>query len=127
MHNDPTESERNILDAYASKVHMVRCEVASESLYKSWNRAILQASGEYVACWNVVDLRTGDSLEKMIGTLDRHTNVGWTYGDFVITNRFGHTSGTHVEAVEWTRALGSSGAIGGPFFMWRRNLVLIVG
>jgi glycosyltransferase involved in cell wall biosynthesis len=127
VHNDPTESERNILDEYSLKVRMVRCEVARENLYKSWNRAILQSSGEYVACWNVDDLRTVDSLEKMIFTLDRHTTVGWTYGDFVITNRFGSTSGAYVQAVEWTRALGSSGAIGGPFFMWRRNIVSKVG
>lgn len=127
VHNDPTESERAILDGFASRISMVRCEVPRESLYASWNRAMAQSSGDYLACWNADDLRVADSLERMVRILDGDSGLGWTYGDFAISRAFGQMEGRVVPTPEWTRELGTRGAIGGAFFMWRRNLLSSVG
>lgn len=127
VHNDPTDAERDILNHYAQRITMVRCETPRESLYASWNRALAQSRGEYVACWNVDDLRVANSLELMACTLDTDPGIGWTYGDFSITHAFGRKEGKRISTPEWSRELGTKGAIGGPFFMWRRSLVDRVG
>jgi len=127
VHNDPTEEERAIIDEFATRIHMVRCEVPRESLYTSWNRAIAQSTGDYLVCWNADDLRTTNSLECMANTLNKDSLVGWTYGDFLISKVFGEMRGKAINSPEWSRELGTRGAIGGPFFMWRRNLISSVG
>ena len=127
VHNDPTPGERSILDAFDGRIRMIRSETERESLYKSWNRAIAQSSGDYLACWNADDLRTPDSLERMARTLDEDSEAGWTYGDFLISRCHGNRTGRHVRSVEWSRDRATRGAIGGPFFVWRRNLLEQVG
>lgn len=125
--NDPVEVERKVLDRYSAKIRIVRCETPREPLYASWNRAIKQSSGEYLACWNVDDLRTEDSLERMVQTLDSFPDTGWTYGDFVVSRAFGEKHGKKVITPAWSLELATHGAIGGPFFMWRRSLMEKVG
>lgn len=127
VHNDPTEGERAIIDEFETRLRMVRCERPRESLYASWNRAITQSTGEYLVCWNPDDLRTKNSLENMVRTLDNDPECGWTYGDFSVSRVFGLREGRRITTPEWSRELGSRGAIGGPFFMWRRSLVSTVG
>jgi len=127
VHNDPTKKEKEIIDQYASRLNMVYQEVKLESLYKSWNRAITQSSGKYLSCWNVDDLRVNDSVERMSVTLDNNPDVGFTYGDFLIVNKFGKSIGKNISTPEFTKHLGTTGAIGGPFFMWRRSLIKDVG
>ena len=127
VHNLPSDVERVILDLFSKKIQMVRIETQRESLYKSWNRAIAQSNGEYLVCWNVDDLREADSLERMAKVLDADSSLGWTYGDFAITNFFGDKFGRRLIAPEWSKELATRGAIGGPFFMWRRNLLNKVG
>lgn len=127
VHNDPTNAERGILDQYSKRIQMVRSETSRERLYASWNRAIAQSGGDYLACWNVDDLRVSDSLERMTGALDADSEFGWTYGDFVVTNEFGSKKGYTVITPEWSRDLATRGAIAGPFFLWRRDLMDKVG
>ena len=127
VHNDPSEEERAIIDKFSGRIRMVRCEIPRERLYASWNRAIAQSHGEYLVCWNVDDLRSPDSLERMAWTLDDQPEAGWTYGDFVVSRSFGTLDGRRVTAPEWTRDLATRGAIGGSFFMWRRSLLGSVG
>ena len=127
IHNNPSSIERKIVQKYSEKLNIVYKEVNLESLYESWNRAILQSSGKYLACWNIDDLRDNDSLERMARTLDKNKDVGFTYGDFVIVNKFNKTVGKNISTPEFTKHLGTTGAIGGPFFMWRRNLLKDIG
>lgn len=127
VHNDPTDAERQILDRFSKTLSIIRCEAQRESLYSSWNRAISQSKAQYLVCWNVDDLRTADSLEKMVRTLDKNAHIGWTYGDFMVSSTFGAKSGRVVYTPEWSKDEATSGAIGGPFFMWRRSLVTTVG
>ena len=127
VHNDPTNAERDILDEYATQIQMVRTETSRERLYVSWNRSIAQSRGDFLACWNVDDLRIEDSLERMTMSLEADIESGWTYGDFVVTNQFGSQKGHTVVTPEWSRHLATRGAIGGPFFLWRRRLMHKVG
>lgn len=127
VHNAPSDVERAILDRFSGKIQMVRSETPRESLYASWNRAIAQSHGDYLVCWNVDDLRVADSLERMAKALDEDSGLGWTYGDFAISNIFGEKTGNRVATPEWSRELATRGAIGGPFFMWRRDLMSKVG
>ncbi len=126
-HNDPSAEERSIIDEFSCKIKIIRCEMPRESLYASWNRAIAQSHGEYLACWNADDLRLPDSLERMARTLNDQPQTGWTYGDFVLSRSFGTLAGRLVTTPEWTSHSATRGAIGGPFFMWRRSLLNSVG
>lgn len=127
VHNNPSEQEIQVLEKYRDRLNIVYTAVDLEPLYKSWNRAIDQSSGRYLACWNVDDLRTPDSIEKMAKVLDGSDDVGFTYGDIIIVDEFGKKSGKYIRAPEWSFELGTTGAIGGPFFMWKKGLINKVG
>ena len=127
IHNNPTQKEKDIIESYKNRLNIVYTAVDLEPLYKSWNRAIEQSSGKYLACWNVDDLRTPDSVEKMAKVLDENDDIGFTYGDIIIVDEFGKKSGKYIRAPEWSFELGTTGAIGGPFFMWKKELINKVG
>lgn len=127
VHNAPTNNEKLIIKKYIKKLNIIYQEVELEPLYMSWNKAILQSTGEYIACWNVDDLREYDSIEKMAKTLDENDHIGFTYGDIIIVNSFGEKNGKYIKTPEFNKYLGTTGAIGGPFFMWRRRLIGEVG
>ena len=127
VHNEPTKEEKNIIIKYKDKLNIIYMEVPLEPLYISWNRAIMQSNGKYIACWNVDDLREYDSIARMIRTLESNQDVGFTYGDIIIVNKFGSKSGRYIKTQNFTKKLGTTGAIGGPFFMWRRSLIDKVG
>ena len=127
VHNEPTQKEKEIINKYKNRLNIIYQEVSLESLYESWNRSIKQSSGEYLACWNVDDLREYDSIKRMVETLDKNPDVGFTYGDIIVVNEFGKKNGKYIKTLEFSKHLGTTGAIGGPFFMWRRKLIEKVG
>ena len=61
VHNEPSIIEKKIINKYKKKLNIIYQEVEREPLYKSWNRAINQSTGEYLVCWNVDDLREKDN------------------------------------------------------------------
>ena len=123
VHNEPNEIECQILERFSKKIPIVKCSVQRENLYSSWNRALAQSTAPYVACWNVDDTRAPDSLERMAEMLDSNPICGWTYGDFVVTHEFCSQKGRMAHTPEWSLEHSTNGAIGGPFFMWRRSLM----
>ena len=127
VHNSPSLDEKLIIENYKSKINIKYQEVDRESLYKSWNRAIKQSTGKYLVCWNVDDLREKDSISRMVKTLEENKNIGFTYGDFIITKNFGSIEGKYVISSDFKKEIGLTSAIGGPFFMWRKNLIPKVG
>jgi glycosyltransferase involved in cell wall biosynthesis len=127
IHNKATQKEKIIIDSFRGKLNIIYQEVPLEPLYVSWNRAILQSSADYIACWNVDDLREYNSVERMIKTLDENSKAGFTYGDIIIVNEFCKKEGRYIKTPKYTKSLGTTGAIGGPFFMWRRSLLHKVG
>jgi cellulose synthase/poly-beta-1,6-N-acetylglucosamine synthase-like glycosyltransferase len=127
VHNSPRLDEKLIIEDYKSKINIKYQEVDRESLYKSWNKAIKQSTGKYLVCWNVDDLREKDSIYKMVKTLDENKSIGFTYGDFIITKNFGTKVGEYINTPDFKKKIGLTSAIGGPFFMWRKNLIPKVG
>ena len=63
----------------------------------------------------------------MVKTLDKNENIGFTYGDFIITKSFGSETGRYIKVPDYNPNLGKSIAIGGPFFMWKKELVTKIG
>jgi glycosyltransferase involved in cell wall biosynthesis len=129
VHNEPTDDELAIVAAFVDRhpglvAHLV---VPRESLAVSTNRALVAARGEYVAIWNVDDLRTPDSLEACARTLDRCPEAAFTYGDYLLVDRWQATDGPRVTPPEFERREFTRSMHLGPFYMWRRSLCEEIG
>jgi len=130
-HNEPTEQELVWVSEFQKKYpgrlkHIVVNPV--EPIGTSMNRCIRESDSEYVAIWNVDDLRPPDSLESQLATLTEQ-NCDITYGDFIIVNSFPSTEGKYVNQtwydqweIEYTRSM-----ILGPFPMWKKALCTKAG
>jgi glycosyltransferase involved in cell wall biosynthesis len=89
VHNDATEEELDILSRFIQpNMQVLHILVEREGLYASWNRAAMAASGEYLAIWNVDDIRTPDSLAAQKAALEQ-SNAAMCYGDFYGTRTYG--------------------------------------
>ena len=89
VHNDATEEELDILNRFIQPhMKVLHLLVKREGLYASWNRAIMLAKGEYLAIWNVDDIRTPDSLAAQKAALEQSKAV-MCYGDFYGTRTYG--------------------------------------
>jgi len=124
IHNDPTVAELEIIDRFKqSQFQMLHIVVKREGLYASWNRAIESASGEYLAIWNVDDVRTPGSLAAQKAALQR-SHAALAYGDFYGTRKYGPHREKLYEYPEY--ALGKKEAykrhIIGCFPMWRKSI-----
>lgn len=126
-HNEPTPEELEWVREFQEKYpgvlkHIIVDPV--EPIGTSMNRCIREADGDFVAIWNVDDLRTPDSLEKQANVLLENEEYDISHGNFVIVNKFPGTSGQFVDhsvyshkPKEFTRSM-----VLGPFFMWRKSL-----
>jgi GT2 family glycosyltransferase len=132
-HNEPTEQEIQMVKEFQKQYpgrlkHIIVDKV--DPIGKSMNRCIKEAQGEYVAIWNIDDLRTPWSLEAQARVLDENQDIGVSHGNFIIVPQFGLTEGRFVDHFE----VGTSpnkeltrSMVLGPFFMWRKNLSKTVG
>jgi glycosyltransferase involved in cell wall biosynthesis len=95
LHNDPLIEEMDIIERYKSKIpglkHIQILE--REGLYKTWNRGIQLAKGEYITIWNVDDIRFPDSIQLQMQALDDHPEAAIAYGDMYGTDVYGSHSG----------------------------------
>lgn len=124
VHNEPDDHELSLVKDFQTRFpglvrHIV---VPREKLAISTNRAIHEAVGDYVCVWNIDDLRTDDSLERMAKVLDENDRIGFTYGDYVIVNSWLKKEGVLIiepefEKMEFIRSMHL-----GPFYMWRKSL-----
>ncbi len=103
-----------------------------ETIYKSWNRAILKARGEFLTNANTDDAHRIDAIELMAKALDANPNVGMVYADTFITNieneKFEETIST--KRYDWPDYnLGTilSNFAFGPQPMWRKEVHEVVG
>ncbi len=129
VHNEPSQQELEIVRQFRQRHpdlinHIV---VPKEPLAVSTNRAIKAALGEYVCIWNVDDLRTADSLEKMTKTLDENSGVGFTYGDFIVVIKWQAALGRQATVPEFNRKAFVQSMYAGPFYMWRKSLCQKIG
>jgi len=124
-HNEPTEQEVQLVEDFQKKYpgrlkHIIVKKV--DPIGMSMNKCIREASGEFLAIWNVDDLRTHDSIELQARLLLDNPDVGLAYGDYKTVDSFGSTNGDIVQhsdipSSEFTRSM-----IFGPFFMFRKSL-----
>ena len=131
-HNEPSEEELQWVREFDEKhpgviKHIIVDPV--EPIGTSMNRCIREADADYVAIWNVDDLRTPDSLEKQVNILLENEEYGISHGNFVIVNQFPGNKGKFVDhsiyshtPKEFTRSM-----VLGPFFMWRKSLCDVAG
>jgi len=124
-HNEPDDWEvqyvREFQNAYPGRLkHIVVDKV--DPIGTSMNRCVREASGEYLAIWNVDDLRTSDSIQAQVDVLLGDEDADIVYGNYITVSAFGATGGVVVNhegipATEFTRSM-----IFGPFFMFRKSL-----
>ena len=124
IHNDPTDEELDIINTFtpphASLVHI---RVEREGLYTSWNRAARAASGQYLAIWNVDDIRTPGSLIAQKAALEQ-SNAAICYGDFYGTSTYGTIPGKlyRYPEYEYGKKEAFRRHIIGCFPMWRKEI-----
>jgi glycosyltransferase involved in cell wall biosynthesis len=125
-HNEPAVIESELISNFQKKYpdtikHIITNPV--KPLGVSWNRCIHESSGEYLAIWNIDDLRTQQSIEKQAGYLATHSDVGIVSGNFTSVDKFPSTTGKFVKNSnlpygELTKRMNL-----GPFFMFRKSLL----
>jgi len=125
VHNEPTEKEIKLVKNFQSKYpgiinHIIIRPV--ELIGKSMNTCIKEAKGEYVAIWNVDDLRTPNSLEIQTKVLDENPDIALTYGNFIIVNKISENTGRLVNLPEFKKEKFIKGMYCGPFPMWRKEI-----
>jgi hypothetical protein len=91
LHNAPKEKELEILKGHLSKFDFVRHIIIPEreTLYRTWNRGIALAEGEYITVWNVDDVRFPDSILQQADALDKNPEAAIAYGDIWWSNQYG--------------------------------------
>lgn len=123
VHNEPSERELALARTFerdhpSHLRHLVITPV--EPLAVSMNRAIEAAQGDLVTIWNVDDLRTDDSLERQLHTMDEHPEIIATYGDYDVVTTFGSTAGRRDTYPPYDRERFTRGMYGSCFPMWRK-------
>ena len=125
VHNEPTHKEIELVQKFQIQHpgvinHIVIKPV--EPIGTSMNRCIKNAKGEYVAIWNIDDLRTPNSFEIQKKVLDENPEVGLAYGDYIVVNTFGGRKGRLVSPPEFERKEFIKSMHCGPFPMWRKEI-----
>lgn len=131
LHNAPTPDELAIITKYLPHFPFVEHIIIPnrESLYATWNRGVKLAASDYVAIWNVDDIRTPDSLYLQSVLLDNHPDVAMTYGDCIETEEYGVSEGRLCAEPEYSPenpAFYRNHHIG-CFPMWRKNIHKQIG
>lgn len=104
-----------------------------ESIYKSWNRAIKVASGEYITNANADDRHRKDAFEVMLRAFESHPEVVLVYGDCLITTKPNETfEQNSAHAVfrwwDWNRNwLLDHACFMGPQPMWKKRVHEVFG
>lgn len=81
---DSPDGEADVIAPYLQRFRNIRY-LRSErriGIYEAWNLAVAQASGDYLTCTNVDDLRRQDSLELQAAALDNLPFADVVYQDF---------------------------------------------
>lgn len=125
-HNQPSEQEliwvKEFQEKYPNKLkHIITNPVVPIGI--SMNKCIQESSGEYLAIWNVDDLRTNKSLEYQIKQLESNS-FDISCGSFIITNKFTEKYGKFVDVSQCKKKDLLEGAMYvGPFFAFKKSLL----
>ena len=127
-HICPTNSEKKIIqNSKFDKNKLIYSEQEKKiTLSATWNNLINKSNSKYLCIWNTDDLRTKDSLEKMINLLEANPNIDFVYGNYFIVDRFKKKTGNYINEKGREAELKSS-MILGPFFMFKRDVLESIG
>jgi len=89
----------------------------------SWNNCIRASSGEYLAIWNIDDLRTPWSIEAQARVLDERPEIGLVHGRYRVVKEFGSTHGKCRDTTQLPKSELTRRFLFGPFYMFRRSLL----
>lgn len=124
-HNEPDEEEilwvKDFQKKYPNRLKHIIVDIV-DPIGISMNRCIEESSGEFLAIWNVDDLRTPNSLELQYEKIIESENIGMVYGDFKIVKSFGSPDGFLVDCSQYKEAELFRSMIVGPYFMFRKSL-----
>jgi glycosyltransferase involved in cell wall biosynthesis len=125
--SSPSSNELDIIRHFSALLPNFRLIVHRNRIpiYRAWNECLSVATGEYIAIWNVDDIRTPESIEKQIAKLDS-SEAASVMGAFVITSKFGLLEGTLCKQIVQTHEDYFKGMFHGPFFMFRRSLLHVL-
>lgn len=97
------------------------------SISASMNNAIFNASGQFIAIWNVDDLRTPNSLECQLEIFLSDPSVICAIGPYKKISKFKDTDGPIVHERDLSRETVLSGMHLGPFYMFPKSITDKIG
>ncbi len=130
LHNDPTEHELALIEQWTPKVrvHLRHIVIPQrEGLYRTWNRGIDLAEGEYLAVWNVDDQRTPASLHLQADALDANPRACLCYGSYIGVQRFAAREGLMYVFSDFSRMQFLRSCYLTPFPLWRKSVHETIG
>ncbi|MDR1682450.1 MAG: glycosyltransferase [Candidatus Symbiothrix sp.] len=106
LHNAPTEQELAIVTQYLPHFDCIRHIIIPEceGLYRTWNRGIALAQGEYITVWNVDDVRFPKSVLQQAQALDENPQAAIAYGDIRPSDQYGVCGGTKNNSPVYSQA-----------------------
>jgi len=124
--NEPSDEELRLVREFQEKYpgrlkYTVQEKVVPYSA--SWNNCIRAASGEYLAIWNIDDLRTPRSIEAQARVLDERPDIGIVHGRYKVVPSFGSTEGPYQDRTKLPKSEATRRFMFGPFYMFRRSLL----
>lgn len=124
--NEPTTTELELVRKFQKRYpehirYTVQEKVVPYSA--SWNNCVRNSTGDYLAIWNLDDLRTERSIELQAKYLDEHPDIGVVYGNNTVVPKFGETNGTLKEWTKLPMREASRRFLLGPFYMFRKSLI----
>ncbi|CAK7052242.1 MAG: hypothetical protein DELT_01095 [Desulfovibrio sp.] len=128
-HNEPSDYELNCVRDFQEKhpgklKHLIRDTVVPYGV--SINTCFEAADAQFLAIWNMDDLRTPDSLEKQYAAICDNSEIGVVYGDTYAVSAFGEKKGVKSSAPLAPEERFRS-FVCGPHFMFRKSLCEKVG
>jgi glycosyltransferase involved in cell wall biosynthesis len=128
--NAPSQVEREILKNFL-KLYPDRLKVLFSkdvaNISTSMNRAIYNSDADFVAIWNVDDLRKSNSLEVQYRALLATKKPSFTIDSYEVVSNFGHESGRLVKHENLSQSTLLAGMYLGPFFMFSRKVTDQIG
>jgi glycosyltransferase involved in cell wall biosynthesis len=91
LHNAPTDDEIRIIQSHLALYPFLKHHIIKnrEGLYATWNRGIMLAKGDFIAIWNVDDIRLPLSFHLQLEALNKNPEAVLAYGDFYYMYQYG--------------------------------------
>jgi hypothetical protein len=126
--SSPSNHEISIIDSYRAEfqsnaIFLIENELIT--VYEAWNRCLSHVESQYVAIWNVDDVRTADSLAKQEEVMNNSSATSVS-GPFIIVDTYGKRDGKYINHSGSKKVEFMRGMRHGPFFMFRADAIEIL-